>query len=81
VEEMEQIKKVAAEFYQKLLSTGFYKAAWPIISYEVVQAIQSFFEMDNLLKEANATIIAFVPKKRNLPAMSEIKPISSCNVI
>jgi transposase len=63
-------------------STEFYKASWTIISDEVVQAIQSFFEMDKLLKEVNATIIiTLVPKNLNPFAMSEFRQILSCNVI
>ncbi|KAL0292057.1 UNVERIFIED_CONTAM: hypothetical protein Sradi_7004300 [Sesamum radiatum] len=43
-------------------SAAFYKAAWPVIGWEVSQAIHEFFRTGRLLKQVNATIISLIPK-------------------
>ncbi|KAL0292908.1 UNVERIFIED_CONTAM: hypothetical protein Sangu_3248500 [Sesamum angustifolium] len=43
-------------------SSGFYKAAWPVIGEEVVKAILEFFTTGRLLKQVNTTILALIPK-------------------
>ncbi|KAL0283161.1 UNVERIFIED_CONTAM: hypothetical protein Sradi_7238600 [Sesamum radiatum] len=44
-------------------SSGFYKAAWPVIGEEVVKAILEFFTTGRLLKQINTTILALIPKR------------------
>ncbi|KAL0313727.1 UNVERIFIED_CONTAM: hypothetical protein Scaly_2906900 [Sesamum calycinum] len=44
-------------------SSGFYKAAWPVIGEEVVKAILEFFTTGRLLKQVNTTILALIPKE------------------
>ncbi|KAL0349698.1 UNVERIFIED_CONTAM: hypothetical protein Sradi_4119000 [Sesamum radiatum] len=44
-------------------SSGFYKAAWPVIGEEVVKAILEFFTTGRLLKQINTTILALIPKE------------------
>ncbi|KAK4380912.1 hypothetical protein Sango_3020300 [Sesamum angolense] len=44
-------------------SSGFYKAAWPVIGVEVVKAILEFFTTGRLLKQVNTTILALIPKE------------------
>ncbi|KAL0368462.1 UNVERIFIED_CONTAM: hypothetical protein Scaly_1065100 [Sesamum calycinum] len=43
-------------------SSGFYKAAWPVIAKEVIRAIMEFFFTGCLLRQLNATMLALVPK-------------------
>lgn len=62
-------------------SAGFFLKAWPIIRKDVVEAMQSFFSSSKLLKEVNATIITFVPKKQNPSSMGDFRPIYCCNVV
>jgi hypothetical protein len=139
VEDVEQIKKVAVQFYEKLLGSNqmlfteekaarirnliptvissdkaaklemevtaeeikatffhmpsnkapgpdgytaeFFKASWPIVGEEVMDAIKGFFTSGKLLKEVNATILTLVPKKANPSAMGDFRPIACCNVI
>ncbi|XP_011101348.1 uncharacterized protein LOC105179428 [Sesamum indicum] len=42
---------------------GFYKAAWPIVGWEVTYAILEFFHHGRLLKQINSTIISLIPKE------------------
>ncbi|KAL0302139.1 UNVERIFIED_CONTAM: putative ribonuclease H protein [Sesamum calycinum] len=52
-------------------SSGFYKAAWPVIGEEVVKAILEFFITGRLLKQVNTTILALIPK--GLPMRCALK--------
>ncbi|KAK4384106.1 Retrovirus-related Pol polyprotein from type-2 retrotransposable element R2DM [Sesamum angolense] len=43
-------------------SSGFYKAAWPIVGKEISKAIMDFFTTGRLLKQVNATLLTLIPK-------------------
>ncbi|KAK4383968.1 hypothetical protein Sango_3103200 [Sesamum angolense] len=43
-------------------SSGFYKAAWPIVGEEISKGIMDFFTTDRLLKQVNATLLTLIPK-------------------
>ncbi|KAL0285129.1 UNVERIFIED_CONTAM: hypothetical protein Sradi_7182200 [Sesamum radiatum] len=62
-------------------SSGFSKAAWPVVGEEVTRAVMEFFRTGNLLKEVNATLISFIPKVGNPTSVTEFRPISCCNVL
>ena len=59
----------------------FFKDTWNITGPLVVQAVREFFETGELLKEANATIIALLPKIPNPSCMGDFRPISCCNTV
>ncbi|KAL0294171.1 UNVERIFIED_CONTAM: putative ribonuclease H protein [Sesamum calycinum] len=61
-------------------SSGFYKAAWPVIGEEMIKAILEFFT-GRLLKQVNTTILALIPKVRAPSTVSDFRPISCCNVL
>ncbi|KAL0295602.1 UNVERIFIED_CONTAM: putative ribonuclease H protein [Sesamum calycinum] len=52
-------------------SSGFYKAAWPVIGEEMIKAILEFFTTGRLLKQVNTTILALIPK--GLPMRCALK--------
>ncbi|KAL0288757.1 UNVERIFIED_CONTAM: hypothetical protein Sradi_7089600 [Sesamum radiatum] len=62
-------------------SSGFFKAAWPVVGDEVSNAIRDFFKTGRLLKQLNATLLTLIPKVRNPQSVAEFRPISCCNVI
>ncbi|KAL0439890.1 UNVERIFIED_CONTAM: hypothetical protein Slati_2472000 [Sesamum latifolium] len=62
-------------------SSGFFKAAWPVIGKEVIQAILDFFTTGRLLKQVNATLLSLIPKVQNPTLVAEFRPISCCNVL
>ncbi|KAL0288910.1 UNVERIFIED_CONTAM: Retrovirus-related Pol polyprotein from type-2 retrotransposable element R2DM [Sesamum angustifolium] len=62
-------------------SSGFYKAAWPIVGEEISKAIMDFFTTGRLLKQVNATVLTLIPKVRTPHSVSDFRPISCCNVI
>ncbi|KAL2248000.1 UNVERIFIED_CONTAM: hypothetical protein Sindi_2652300 [Sesamum indicum] len=43
-------------------SSGFYKAAWPVVGAEVTRAVLDFFSTGRLLKQVNSTLLDLIPK-------------------
>ncbi|KAL0292748.1 UNVERIFIED_CONTAM: hypothetical protein Sradi_6975500 [Sesamum radiatum] len=62
-------------------SSGFFKAAWPIVGEELTRAVLEFFQTRRLLKQINATLISLIPKVANPTTVTEFRPISCCNVL
>ncbi|KAL0444875.1 UNVERIFIED_CONTAM: hypothetical protein Slati_2210200 [Sesamum latifolium] len=62
-------------------SSGFYKAAWPVIGEEIMVVVEEFFHNGRLLKQVNATLLALVPKVQNPITVADFRPISCCNVL
>ncbi|XP_044507202.1 uncharacterized protein LOC123226737 [Mangifera indica] len=62
-------------------SACFFKAAWSIISDDVVKDIKHFFNMGHLLKEVNCTMLALVPKVTNFSLYKDLRPIACCNTL
>ncbi|KAL2224828.1 UNVERIFIED_CONTAM: hypothetical protein Sindi_2936600 [Sesamum indicum] len=44
-------------------SSGFFKAAWPIVGQEVSSAVLDFFSTGRLLKQINTTLLVLIPKE------------------
>ncbi|XP_011100881.1 uncharacterized protein LOC105178996 [Sesamum indicum] len=44
-------------------SSGFFKAAWPVVGQEVTKAVLDFFRTGKLLKQVNSTSLALIPKE------------------
>ncbi|KAL0290050.1 UNVERIFIED_CONTAM: Retrovirus-related Pol polyprotein from type-2 retrotransposable element R2DM, partial [Sesamum radiatum] len=62
-------------------SSGFIKAAWPIVGEDISKAIMDFFTTGKLLKQVNATVLTLIPKVRTPHSVADFRPISCCNVI
>ncbi|XP_028111135.1 uncharacterized protein LOC114309562 [Camellia sinensis] len=62
-------------------STGFFHSAWDIVGNEVIQAIKSFFDLGELLKEIYCTTVALVLTIPNPGKVGDYRPISCCNTI
>ncbi|KAK4382598.1 hypothetical protein Sango_2856900 [Sesamum angolense] len=62
-------------------SSGFFKAAWPVVGGEVSNAIIDFFKTGRLLKQLNAILLTLIPKVRTPNSVADFRPISCCNVI
>lgn len=63
------------------MTRGFYQKFWKTLSTYVVNMVKQFFDtgiIDNELIDTNITLI---PKKRNPQLMTELRPISLCNVM
>ncbi|KAL2231031.1 UNVERIFIED_CONTAM: hypothetical protein Sindi_1697500 [Sesamum indicum] len=62
-------------------SSGFFKAAWPVVGQEVTKAVLDFFSTGKLLKQVNSTILALIPKVHSPMTVGDYRPISCCNVL
>ncbi|XP_060972340.1 uncharacterized protein LOC133038266 [Cannabis sativa] len=62
-------------------SSFFFQDCWEIVGDDIFQAVTSFLESGNLLKEINATILTLVPKKKCPNTVKDFRPIACCNVI
>ncbi|KAL2224838.1 UNVERIFIED_CONTAM: hypothetical protein Sindi_2937600 [Sesamum indicum] len=62
-------------------SSGFFKAAWPIVGGEVTRAVLDFFTTGRLLKQINTTLLALIPKVHSPMSVGDFRPISCCNVL
>ncbi|KAL2248024.1 UNVERIFIED_CONTAM: hypothetical protein Sindi_2654700 [Sesamum indicum] len=62
-------------------SSGFFKAAWPVVGQEVTKAVLEFFSTGKLLKEVNSTLLALIPKVHTPMTVGDFRPISCCNVL
>ncbi|KAL0420558.1 UNVERIFIED_CONTAM: LINE-1 reverse transcriptase [Sesamum latifolium] len=75
--DIDEIKAPGPDGY----SSGFLKAAWPIVGEEVTRATMEFFETGRLLKQVNSTLISLIPKVNTPTVLAEFRPISCCNVL
>ncbi|KAL2252861.1 UNVERIFIED_CONTAM: hypothetical protein Sindi_0080800 [Sesamum indicum] len=62
-------------------SSGFFKAAWPVVGTEVTRAVLNFFTTGKLLKQVNSTLLALIPKVHNPMTVGDFRPTSCCNVL
>lgn len=63
------------------MSPGFYQKCWPIVKSDVVSIVQQFFGTGCLNAQLQNTNIALIPKKPSPEFMTDIQPISLCNVL
>ncbi|KAL2251976.1 UNVERIFIED_CONTAM: hypothetical protein Sindi_2319900 [Sesamum indicum] len=62
-------------------SSGFFKAAWPIVGQEVTRAVLDFFATGRLLKQINSTLVTLIPKVHTPMSVADFRPISCCIVL
>ncbi|KAL2226589.1 UNVERIFIED_CONTAM: hypothetical protein Sindi_2017600 [Sesamum indicum] len=62
-------------------SSGFFKAAWPVVGQEVTKAVLEFFSTSKLLKQVNSTLLALIPKVHTPMTIGDFRSISCCNVL
>lgn len=63
------------------MSPLFYQQFWHIVGSEVVAAVQSFLQFGHLSREVCFTHVVLVPKVNKSQDMSQLCPISLCNVL
>lgn len=62
-------------------SPGFYQQFWPLVGNDVVEAIRCFLASDSKLQQINHTHVALIPKVKTPQYMTQLRPISLCNVL
>lgn len=63
------------------MTPGFYQKFWNIVKNEVVFLVRQFFHTGLVDNHRQGTNIALIPKKSNHVHMTDIRPISLCNVL
>ncbi|CAN0858294.1 Transposon TX1 uncharacterized 149 kDa protein [Linum grandiflorum] len=61
--------------------SSFFQKYWTLINPELFRAVSSFFSSGIMLKNINNSIISLIPKVSNPSAMSQLRPISLCQVM
>lgn len=63
------------------LNPAFFQVYWKVVEHDVVTFCREFFETGQLQEEVNRTLVCLLPKVRKPQQMSELRPISLCNVL
>ncbi|XP_074323477.1 uncharacterized protein LOC141660391 [Apium graveolens] len=63
------------------MTPAFFQKNWSVIGRDVVEIVRQFFETGNLIDNINMTNIVLIPKKKNPSKLTELRPISLCNVV
>lgn len=62
-------------------SPCFYQHFWPLVGNDMVEAICTFMESDAKIKILNCTHVTLIPKVKSPLNLSQMRPISLCNVL
>ncbi|KAM6557117.1 hypothetical protein CsatB_004136 [Cannabis sativa] len=62
------------------MTPGFYQKYWDVVGVDVISQVVDFFETCSFPADLNRTNIVLIPKKKHVTTMSELRPISLCNV-
>ncbi|CAN1846005.1 LINE-1 retrotransposable element ORF2 protein [Linum perenne] len=62
------------------LNPAFYQRFWDVVGPDVIQDCRSWLINKHIPTEARATDIVLLPKKDDATRMSDLRPISLCNV-
>uniref|UniRef100_A0A803PDL7 Reverse transcriptase domain-containing protein n=1 Tax=Cannabis sativa TaxID=3483 RepID=A0A803PDL7_CANSA len=63
------------------MNPAFYQKYWHIVGHDVVVSVQKFFCSCSMPVGLNDTNVVLIPKKKNPDRMSDLRPISLCNVL
>lgn len=62
------------------MSLGFYHKYWQMVGGDVIQMVKHFFVTGRFEEQYTDTNIVLIPKKKNPQLMTDLRPISLCNV-
>lgn len=62
-------------------SPCFYQQFWPLVGNDVVDVVRSFLESGHKIQQLNCTNVALIPKVKSPVNMTQLRPISLCNVL
>lgn len=62
-------------------NTGFFQAFWQVVGADVIKFCQEFFETGEMQTGCNRTLICLIPKVKKPRLMTELRPISLCDVL
>lgn len=59
----------------------FFQVYWPIVKQDVVEFCKNFFDHGVLPDNVNRTLVCLIPKVKQPKQVSDLRPISLCNVL
>ena len=63
------------------LNPAFYQTYWSIVCKDVVKFCADFFATGEMQSEVNRTVVCLNPNIKNPQSMTDLRPISLCNVL
>lgn len=63
------------------MSPGFHQKYWTIVGDDITKLVQQFFDKGEFDDQVTDTNIVLVPKKSSPATVSDLRPISLCNVV
>lgn len=63
------------------MTPGFFQKHWSIVGSDIVLMVRKFFAEGVLVEGLNETNLVLIPKKTNSSFVSDLRPISCCNVL
>lgn len=63
------------------MSPGFYQKHWHIVGKDIILTVRNFFDTGHIDSQLTNTNIVLIPKKKNPAFMTDLRPISLCNVV
>lgn len=63
------------------MSPGFYQKYWHIVKSDIISIVSQFFTSGIINPQLKHTNITLIPKKKNPIFMTDLRPISLCNVV
>uniref|UniRef100_A0A803PLI3 Reverse transcriptase domain-containing protein n=1 Tax=Cannabis sativa TaxID=3483 RepID=A0A803PLI3_CANSA len=63
------------------MTPGFFQKYWHVVGQDVISQVKQFFVTGSFPHALNETNIVLVPKKKQPETMSDLRPISLCNVL
>ncbi|XP_004310201.1 PREDICTED: uncharacterized protein LOC101298860 [Fragaria vesca subsp. vesca] len=59
----------------------FYQKYWHIVGKDVTTAVWIFMNSDELIRQVNGTYVTMIPKVKVVEHITQLRPISLCNVL
>lgn len=63
------------------MTPGFYQKHWGIVGSDVCRGVREMVFSGQILHKINYTHVTLIPKVKEVTKMSQLRPISLCNVI
>lgn len=60
---------------------SFYHKYWDVVGKDIVDMVKAFWFSGRLLRKLNRTHLVLIPKVPNPRRMTQLRPISLCNVV
>lgn len=58
----------------------FYKRYWDLVGDDIFDVVLEFLNNGSMPEDINFTYVTLIPKKKNPTKMTDLRPISLCNV-